>query len=103
MPLNAINASQKLKSINISSSKQETDYKVQVPKGLESGAAGEATSFLNFITPVVRGIAGDTSPSNLTVWSQIHSSNTNVNNFNIYKIIGSGSSLGQNTIIKILF
>jgi hypothetical protein len=103
MPSSALEASQQLESINISSTTQETDFAVTVPKGIASGAAGTATSITNFDLPTTTGIGGDSEPSNLSVSPKIASTDVNNGDFNKYTLANSGGSVGEATIIKMVF
>jgi hypothetical protein len=103
MPSAALEASQQLESINISSDAQETVMVLTVPRGIESGAAGAATSLINYNYPVVRGVIGNNQPSFVNMAAFITSTNVNANNFNIFNILGSDEAVGDASTIKVLF
>ena len=103
MPSAALEASQQLESINISSTLQETVMVLTVPRGIENGAAGAATSLINYNYPVVRGVIGNSEPAFTNMSAFITSTNVNAGNFNIFNIAGSDESGGQATTIKVLF
>jgi spore coat protein CotF len=103
MPSAALEASQQLESINISSTLQDSVMVLTVPRGIENGAAGAATSLINYNYPVVRGVIGDAEPGYTNMAAEITSTNVNAGNFNIFNILGSNQAGGEATTIKVLF